>query len=125
MQTFTLKKISGYALTGREFIEHETGPFGSADDLMEPLRPIIDLWVAENSEELLIELTRYQRNELAAIVNNLVEFDNKKMRLRNAIEKYIQSFSTTLERNSIKHLIFPKIIRNSDNYYFEELHIDL
>jgi CRISPR-associated protein Cas1 len=116
------KALCGYGFNCVLGVHHinESNPFNLADDLMEPLRPIIDLWVAENSEELLIELTRYQRNELAAIVNNLVEFDNKKMRLRNAIEKYIQSFSTTLERNSIKHLIFPKIIRNSDNYYFED-----
>gem|GEM_PF-2855311 len=40
------------------------------------------------------------------------------MRLRNAIEKYIQSFSTTLERNSLKYLVFPEIIRNE--YYVED-----
>lgn len=85
---------------------------------MEPLRPIIDLWVADNMEELFDELTKQQRNELAAIVNNVVILGNKKMRLRNAIEKYIQSFSTTLERNSLKYLVFPEIIRNE--YYVED-----
>jgi len=69
----------------------------------------------KNSEELLNELTKQQRTELAAIVNNVVEFGSKKMKLRNAIEKYVQSYSTAIERNSAKYLVFPIIIRN-DNY---------
>ena len=114
------KALCGYGFNCVLGIHHinESNPFNLADDLMEPLRPIIDLWVADNMEELFDELTKQQRNELAAIVNNVVILGNKKMRLRNAIEKYIQSFSTTLERNSLKYLVFPEIIRNE--YYVED-----
>lgn len=114
------KALCGYGFNCVLGIHHvnEFNPFNLVDDLMEPFRPIIDLWVADNLEELLFELTRQQRNELAAIVNNIVEFGNKKMRIRNAIEKYVQSFSTAVDRNNPKYLVFPKIIRQS--LYFEE-----
>ncbi|HHW46150.1 MAG TPA: type II CRISPR-associated endonuclease Cas1 [Clostridiales bacterium] len=114
------KALCGYGFNCVLGIHHinESNPFNLADDLMEPFRPIIDLWVADNFEELLNELTRQQRNELAAIVNNVVEFGGKKMRIRNAVEKYIQSFSTAVERNNAKYILFPKIIRQ--DLYFEE-----
>lgn len=114
------KALCGYGFNCVLGVHHinESNPFNLADDLMEPFRPIIDLWAADNSEDLLLELTRQQRNELAAIVNHTVEFGNKKMRLRNAIEKYVQSFSTAVDKNSAEKIVFPRIIRN--DRYFED-----
>lgn len=90
---------------------NEKNPFNLADDLMEPLRPIIDMWVDDNIEDLVFEITRTQRNELAAIVNNPIIIDGKKMRIRNAIDVYVRSLTTCIERNSVKYLKLPEIIR--------------
>lgn len=97
---------------------NESNPFNLADDLMEPLRPVIDMWVDDNHEDLVDYLTRPQRNELAAITNNLVLLDGKKMRIRNAIDKYVSSLTTAIEKNNADLLKIPEIIRT--DIYNEE-----
>ncbi len=90
---------------------NEANPFNLADDLMEPLRPVVDLWVADHREELTEELTKQQRNELAALVNGIVLWEGKKMRLRNAIDKYISSLTSSVNRMSVDLLKIPTVIR--------------
>ena len=90
---------------------NESNAFNLADDMMEPFRPIVDMWVSDNHEDLADELTRPQRNELASLVNSVVLFDGKKMRVRNAIDKYINSLTTAMNTLSPKALKFPEMIR--------------
>lgn len=97
---------------------NESNPFNLADDLMEPLRPVIDMWVDDNHEDLLDELTRSQRNELASIVNNSVMWNGKKMKIRNAIDKYVSSLTTAIEKENADLLKIPTIIRT--DMYGEE-----
>lgn len=37
---------------------NEANPFNLADDLMEPLRPLADIWVWQNNEDLVDTLTK-------------------------------------------------------------------
>ncbi len=97
---------------------NEANPFNLADDLMEPLRPLVDMWVNDNHEDLIGELTKQQRNELCALVNRLVLWEGKKMRVRNAIDKYVSSFTTAVEHRSAKYIKIPQIIR--EDIYSEE-----
>ena len=96
----------------------ESNPFNLADDLMEPLRPLVDMWVDDHHEDLLDELTKKQRNELAALINDLTMLDGRKMRVRNAIDRYIKSFTTAVMRNNPEYLSVPEIIRT--DIYSEE-----
>ncbi len=88
-----------------------SNPFNLADDMMEPLRPVVDMWVYENQEDLLDELTKRQKNELAALVNSVVLWDGKRMKMRNAIDRYISSLTSAINNLSPKLLKFPEIIR--------------
>ena len=91
---------------------NESNAFNLADDMMEPLRPLVDLWVSENSEDLVDKLTKQQRNELAALVNDVVLWNGKRMRVRNAIDKYISSLTTAITRCDPESLFIPTIIRH-------------
>ena len=97
---------------------NEANPFNLADDIMEPLRPIVDMWVSDNHEDLVDTLTKQQRNELAALVNQLVLWDGKKMRLRNALDKYVSSLTTAVNNLSPAKLKLPEMIRT--DLYNEE-----
>ena len=96
----------------------EADPFNLAEDIMEPLRPVVDMWVDDHIEELDGELTRSQRTELAAIINDLVIVKKRKMRIRTAIDEYVRSLTTAITRNSAGYLELPEIIRT--DIYNEE-----
>jgi CRISPR-associated protein Cas1 len=89
---------------------NENNPFNLADDLMEPFRPLVDMWVDENNEDLYDHLTKQQRLELIDLVNHIVLCDNKKMRVRNAVDKYIASFTNAIETGSPSKIKFPSIL---------------
>lgn len=72
--------------------------FNLADDLMEPFRPIIDLYVKiylcderEFSSKIKYDLFNILRYD--------VQLDNQKQALGHAIEMYVQSFSKSLKEN--------------------------
>jgi len=88
---------------------NESNPFNLADDIMEPLRPIVDLWVDRNSDELVNRLGRDNRRELIDLVNWKVFCDNKRMSLRNAIDKYVSSLTTAIERENANLIKIPTI----------------
>lgn len=72
---------------------------------------MVDFWVSEHREDLVDDLTKQQKNELAALVNAVIEWDGKKMRIRNAIDKYISSLTTAITRLSPQALKIPTVIR--------------
>jgi len=92
---------------------NEYNPFNLADDLMEPFRPIVDLWVDKHNDDLFDELTKEQRKELVSIVNYHIKFDNKKMKVRNAIEKYISSFVSAIDCEDASKLKLPYVLNDS------------
>jgi CRISPR-associated protein Cas1 len=97
---------------------NEGNPFNLAEDLMEPLRPIVDLWVDQNSDELSGNLSKDNRLELINLINRHVFIDNKSMSLRNAIDKYVSSLTTAIERQKPDLINIPVI--NEDFSQMEE-----
>ncbi|WP_413627461.1 type II CRISPR-associated endonuclease Cas1 [Fructilactobacillus vespulae] len=61
--------------------------FNLGSDLMEPFRPIIDIWV---SQQELKELTPEIKHKLIDIFNLEIKFNDKNMIFRNAIKKHVQ-----------------------------------
>lgn len=91
----------------------ETNAFNLADDLMEPLRPIVDLWVDKNNENLVSELGYSNRKGLIDIINTVVELDGKNTKVRYAIDRYISSLTTAIDKQDEKLLKLPKIINKT------------
>lgn len=86
---------------------NENNAFNLADDLMEPLRPLVDLWVLKNNEELVDVLTKNNRVGLANIINYEVKLADKNMKLHNAIDKYVASFTTAIDNADVNKLLLP------------------
>jgi CRISPR-associated protein Cas1 len=100
----------------------EGNAFNLADDLMEPFRPVVDLWVYQNSDMLVDDrLGKDVRTELIDIVNKAVVFKGKQYKIRTAIDKYIQLFSSAVDKQDSSLFQTPSVIDfNILNYYEDE-----
>ena len=90
----------------------ETNEFNLADDFMEPLRPLVDEWIAKNPDSLSEGLSKFVKNELVGLVNSEVLFDGKTMKVRYAIDSMVKSFVTALESQNPNRLVLPEILFN-------------
>lgn len=92
----------------------ETNEFNLADDFMEPLRPLVDNWIALHIEDVEEGLSKYVKGELVNLLNAEVRFDNKSLKVRYAIDSMVRSFVTSIETNNPQRLLLPEIIRHHD-----------
>lgn len=88
----------------------ETNPFNLAEDMIEPLRPLVDYWVVVNSDSLVETLTAQNRTGLVDIVNQPMLWEGKKMRVRTAIDKYIGSFTSAVDKQDPLILKCPEVV---------------
>ena len=85
-----------------------TNPFNLADDLMEPLRPIVDGIVRD---ELMEEgpLDREARRALLGVMEHSVRLDDgREYRLHAALESIVQSLVRAMERPGRARLVLPE-----------------
>lgn len=106
------KSLTAYGCNCALGIHHtgEGNAFHLADDLMEPLRPLVDCWVDSHIEELFDSLTLANRRGLIDLVNRTVLFSGKKMRVRYAIDLYAASFAKSIKEKSPDYLSFPRLL---------------
>ncbi|GAB2492792.1 type II CRISPR-associated endonuclease Cas1 [Alkalibacterium psychrotolerans] len=81
--------------------------FNLADDLIEPFRPVIDLWIAVlmNEKDYLDMKTKQKLVYL--ISNNKILIGNQKQTLLNAISILIQSFIKSMDEENPDLLVYP------------------
>lgn len=91
---------------------NEYNAFNLADDFMEPLRPLVDQWVQNHNEDLVDELTKQNRFDLVNLLNVEVNWNNKTMKLHNALDKYISSYTTAVDSSDVNRLLIPMLIKN-------------
>ena len=87
----------------------EVNAFNLADDFMEVLRPVVDLWVAQNIEEGK-EFTLKERAGLVSLLNSDVIIEYEKQNAFRAIDLMISSFSTAVSSNAPEKLKLPELI---------------
>lgn len=106
------KTLAGYGFNGTVGIHHinETNPFNLADDIMEPLRPVVDMWTDENCDTLFETLTYSNRKNLIDLPNQIILQSDKRMRIRYAIEIYVKSLVSAIENNNVSLLEIPELI---------------
>lgn len=88
----------------------ETNDFNLADDFMEPLRPIVDDWVATNNDCYEEGLTKHVKGELVNLYNKEIIFDGKNTKVRYAIDSMVRSFVSAVETKNPDRLILPEMI---------------
>ncbi len=91
---------------------HHEGPFNGfnlADDLIEPLRAMVDI-VAHDIVSSQTNLSREQRRQLTLVLHNACMINGEKNTISNGINIMIQSFKTAIEQNDADLIKLPDIL---------------
>ena len=97
IRSYIARVCVGYGLNSQLGIHHknEYNRFNLIDDLMEPIRPMLDCFTYYllDGEEYF---TLNHRKELINFLNHKVIYNNKKMYISNMIEEYIQQYAAVI-----------------------------
>ncbi len=99
----------GYGLNTQMGVHHksEYNRFNLVDDLMEPLRPIVDIVAYELMKEEEY-FTPEHRRKLVNILNMKIRYRDKKMYVCNMIENYVEQFASLIMGRG-ERIVFPDI----------------
>ncbi|WP_125606913.1 type II CRISPR-associated endonuclease Cas1 [Lapidilactobacillus bayanensis] len=92
------------------FHKNELNPFNLADDLIEPFRTCVDLWVYEHQADLKGGLTTINKQALFKLLFTEVRIDGEFHSLSNAVHKVVSSYTTCCRNNSAAGLKLPELI---------------
>jgi len=84
--------------------------FNLADDLIEPLRPLIDQWVKANATEDADELRREDKTALAQLLYADVGMQTGTMNVQAAINHMVESLSRYCDSAKVAELDWPVIL---------------
>ena len=105
----------GYEPSLGLFHKSSLNSFNLADDFIEPYRPLVDLFVAENIKDEEALTTRIKA-QLVNLLNCDVIIDNRLFSCARAIEWTISSFTGYLHNNR-KDLLLPRLIDLEQHKY--------
>ena len=96
------------------FHHNELNSFNLADDLIEPYRAAVDLYILEKVAPLHVgdrdtSLTKHDRQLIIDILNYYVIMNGKKFTTKHAIERTVESFIECIEAKEARKLLLPKI----------------
>ncbi len=91
------------------FHHNELNQFNLADDLMEPYRPLVDLFVASQQVAWQGDLRPALKQQLFNLTNYLVLQREKRFRLISAIGRLVESFSRVLQQEG-NQLELPELL---------------
>lgn len=88
----------------------EYNTYNLADDFIEPYRPIIDYFVFNILNNCIYDyLTPELKQKLVSILNEIIIFNNSKMKLHTSIKFYVQSLLSFIELGEIDKISFPEL----------------
>lgn len=98
---------------------NELNNFNLADDMMEPIRPVVDLFVVKNihHEYVASTLDIGLKGRLYDIINHTISYGNETHSVANAIDLMIESLVSTIDRNDAKLLAFPSLLELQKHSY--------
>lgn len=113
LRSYIARTLIAYGFEPALGIHHksELNAFNFADDLIEPFRPCIDIYVKTEFSEIQTFETRHKA-ELATLLNSRIIVNSERVFLGTAIEMLIQSIAVSFE-NKADRLILPELITNS------------
>lgn len=88
----------------------ESNNFNLSCDLMEPFRPIIDLVIYQNINNLSYPLTKDIKKELIEALTKPVRINNKNYLIQYAMEEMVLSYIKALENENSEHLLLPSLL---------------
>lgn len=87
----------------------EQNAFNLADDIIEPFRPVVDLHVASNCADNLLDLSPADKASLVSLLNVDMEMSGGRMAVLSAIEQTVESLARVLDRNTESLLDLPAL----------------
>ena len=116
IRSYIARLCVGYGLNSQLGIHHknEYNRFNLVDDIMEPVRPIVDLFAYKllKNEQFF---KAHHRADLVNLLNHKILYKNKKMYLCNMLEDYVSDIAAFIAGKRSK-IIFPEV----NNYIGEE-----
>ena len=110
------RHITARGLVASQGIFHrsELNSFNLADDLIEPYRAVVDLYILEKVAPLHTgdpdaSLTKSDRQLIIDVLNFSVIIDGKKFTAKHAVERTVDSFVESIEVKEANKLLLPKI----------------
>lgn len=88
----------------------EQNAFNLADDMIEPFRPLVDLYVGVNAPEQNHSLSVADKAALVNLLNTDIQMPQGLMSTLSAIEQNIESLARTMEQRSVRLLELPKLV---------------
>lgn len=108
--------VYGFETSIGLFHSSELNNFNLADDLLEPYRPIIDMFVYKNIDYELEMLTPQLKKAIYNIINLNIEINNQIHSVNYSIELTVQSLKNSILNNE-KKLLLPKLMDGSIHKY--------
>lgn len=105
------RSLASYGFMPSVGLHHrnELNPYNLADDFIEPFRPIVDLWVAQNKAPDSA-LTIGDKAALVGLLGYECLMNEQLIAVRTAIERMIASYSTSCETGDWSYLQLPEIM---------------
>lgn len=109
IRSYLARLCCGHGLETAISVHHcsEYNAFNLVDDLIEPMRPIVDYYAKEILDDDKIFGPSHRTN-LVNILNHKILFCNKEMYLSNALEKYVQSFVDVIKHGDLNKIQIPE-----------------
>ena len=110
VRSFIARSIASHGLMPflGVFHHNQYNQFNLADDLIEPFRPIVDLYVVNNNSK---QLTSKEKAKLLNLINYNVIVDGQRQALSYAIEIYVQSYAKSIKegKNLLKEIVLTEL----------------
>lgn len=108
LRSYLARLCVGYGLNTQIGIHHknEYNRFNLVDDLIEPFRPIVDVYtykILDGEEYFKAE----HRRKLINILNHYIKYNGKKMYLCNAMEEYVEKVAAYIANKNVE-IVFPQ-----------------
>lgn len=109
IRSYIARACVGYGLNTQIGIHHksEYNRFNLVDDLMEPLRPLVDIVAYTSMKDDLYFMPEHRR-QLVNLLNMKINYRDKKMYVCNMIENYVEQFAALIMDRS-EDIVFPDV----------------
>ena len=85
--------------------KNQLNAYNLADDLIEPFRPFVDLFVAQNFDLTEKKFLSDYKKKLFSILNLAIRINNETQSLPNAVRVMVESFVASLKEEKVKILL--------------------
>lgn len=118
VRAYIARACVGYGLNTQLGVHHksEYNRFNLVDDLLEPLRPFVDIIAYESMRDSLY-FTPEHRRKLVNLLNMKIKYRNKNMYMCNMIENYVEQYASLIMWRD-ETLVFPDV----NEFKGEEFH---